>query len=199
MHDRRCRQRQVRYRNRMEGKQGFFYNLAEGLNTLTNNMEASVSDMQRILAAMSRGDLTQRIEKSYSGSLGQLKVDANKTIDKLTNVINRIRETASTVASSSREIVSGNQDLSFRTEAQASSLQTTAANMEQMTGTVKQSAENALITKNVSVEARSKAREGGTAVARTITAMEDISTASEEISEIIGVIDEIASRLTCWR
>ncbi|WP_407334406.1 methyl-accepting chemotaxis protein [Enterovibrio sp. 27052020O] len=176
----------------MVGKEGFFYNLAEGLNVLTENVESSLADMQRILAAMAKGDLTQRMEKSYSGRLAQLKNDTNQTIDKLTEVIYSIRDTASTVSVSSREIVTGNQDLSMRTELQASSLQSTAASMEQMTGTVKQSAENALSTKMVSMKARAKAREGGNAISRTIIAMDEISEASNEIAEIIGVIDEIA-------
>ncbi|CZF80757.1 Methyl-accepting chemotaxis protein I [Grimontia celer] len=176
----------------MSGKQGFFYNLAEGLNTLTSNIDHSLADMQRILAAMAKGDLTERMEKNYAGRLGLLKQDTNQTIEKLTDVIRRIRETASTVSVSSREIVSGNQDLSMRTDEQAASLQATATSMEEMTSTVKQSAENAFSTKLVSMKARAKAREGGEAITRTINAMEDISTASSEIGEIIGVIDEIA-------
>ncbi|MBE1275659.1 methyl-accepting chemotaxis protein [Enterovibrio baiacu] len=176
----------------MDGKQGFFYNLAEGLNTLTRNVEASLEDMQTILAAMAQGDLTERMEKKYGGSFAALKKDTNLTIDKLTEVISKIRETAGTISVSSREIVTGNQDLSARTEEQATSLQATATSMEEMTGTVKQSAENALATKMVSMKAREKAREGGHAISRTITAMEEISAASDEIGEIIGVIDEIA-------
>ncbi|PMN72455.1 methyl-accepting chemotaxis protein [Enterovibrio norvegicus] len=176
----------------MEGKQGFFYNLAEGLNTLTRNVEASLEDMQTILAAVAQGDLTERMEKKYGGSFAALKKDTNLTIDKLTEVISKIRETAGTISASSREIVTGNQDLSARTEEQATSLQATATSMEEMTGTVKQSAENALATKMVSMKAREKAREGGHAISRTITAMEEISAASDEIGEIIGVIDEIA-------
>ncbi|KKD60798.1 chemotaxis protein [Grimontia sp. AD028] len=176
----------------MTGKQGFFYNLAEGLNTLTKNIDDSLADMQRILAAMAQGNLTERMDKNYTGRLGQLKKDTNQTIDKLTDVIRRIRETAGTVSVSSREIVAGNQDLSLRTDEQATSLQATSSSMEEMTSTVKQSAENALSTKLVSMKARAKAREGGQAITRTINAMEDISTASSEIGEIIGVIDEIA-------
>ncbi|WP_051563701.1 methyl-accepting chemotaxis protein [Enterovibrio calviensis] len=176
----------------ISGKEGFFFNLAEGLNLLTENVDNSLADMQHILAAMAKGDLTQQVEKNYSGRLAQLKKDTNQTIDKLTDVIHSIRETSSTVAASSREIVTGNQDLSARTEAQATSLQSTAASMEQMTGTVKHSAENAFSTKMVSMKARAKAREGGHSVSRTIEAMRDITEASNEIAQIITVIDEIA-------
>ncbi|MDD1795098.1 methyl-accepting chemotaxis protein [Enterovibrio sp. ZSDZ42] len=176
----------------LAGKEGFFYNLAEGLNLLTENVDNSLADMQHILAAMAKGDLTQQVEKDYSGRLAQLKKDTNQTIDKLTDVIHSIRETSSTVAASSREIVTGNQDLSARTEAQATSLQSTAASMEQMTGTVKHSAENAFSTKMVSMKARAKAREGGHTISRTIDAMRDITEASDEITQITTVIDGIA-------
>ncbi|MBV7315102.1 methyl-accepting chemotaxis protein [Shewanella sp. NIFS-20-20] len=175
-----------------QGKQDFFLTLAKGLNNLCDNIENSISDMQGLLAAMAQGDLQQRMEKNYGGRLAQLKVDANLTIDTLTDVISKIRETASTISTSCRELVSGNQDLSKRTEDQAQALQAAAASMEDMTRSVKQSAENALATKTLSVSARTKAREGGAAISRTILAMKDISNASNEIGEIIGVIDEIA-------
>ncbi|MDD1780253.1 methyl-accepting chemotaxis protein [Enterovibrio sp. ZSDZ35] len=176
----------------LEGKQGFLLNLAQGLNTLTTNTDAALADVQRILGAMASGDLTERIEKNYVGRFGQLKSDTNSTIEKLTQVISDIRRASATISNSSNEIASGNRDLSQRTEDQATSLQETAASMESMTDTVKQSADNAVLANKLSEEARSKAREGGSVVMRTITAMDQISGASNKISDIIGVIDEIA-------
>ncbi|WP_232312939.1 methyl-accepting chemotaxis protein [Enterovibrio coralii] len=176
----------------MSGKQGFFYNLSEGLNMLISNIESTVRDMQLLLEAMSKGNLTRRMEKNYAGQFGQLKEDANQTIDTLTDVISRIRQASTAVSKYSQEIVAGNQDLSQRTEDQASSLQSTATSMASMTSSVKHSAENAFATKLLSMKARAKAREGGDAINRTVDAMDDISSASQEISEIIGVIDDIA-------
>ncbi|WP_407334094.1 methyl-accepting chemotaxis protein [Enterovibrio sp. 27052020O] len=176
----------------LDGKKGFLYKLAQGLNSLTNNTDAALEDMQRILSAMAKGDLTQRIEKRYDGRFGQLKADTNASIDRLTQVISNIRRASETISNSSNEIASGNRDLSQRTEDQATSLQETAASMESMTDTVKQSAENAKVANKLSEDARLKAREGGNVVMRTITAMDQISGASNKISDIIGVIDEIA-------
>ncbi|MDD1781182.1 methyl-accepting chemotaxis protein [Enterovibrio sp. ZSDZ35] len=176
----------------MDGKRGFFYNLSEGLNMLISNVESTTEDMQNLLGAMSTGNLTRRMEKNYSGKFDQLKQDTNQTIDTLTEVISKIRQTATTVSKLSQEIVAGNQDLSQRTEVQASSLQDTASSMANMTTIVKQSAESAFATKLLSMKARAKAREGGSAINRTVDAMDDISSASEEIAEIIGVIDDIA-------
>lgn len=176
----------------LEGKKGFQLKLVDGLNRLTGNIDAALADMQRILAAMASGDLTDRIEKEYSGRLLSLKQDSNATIEKLTDVIGNIRRAAVTISNSSNEIASGNRDLSQRTEAQASSLQQTAASMDNMTDTVRQSAENAIKANKLSDQARVKAREGGQLVDRTIAAMDQISGASKKISDIIGVIDAIA-------
>ncbi|WP_283132523.1 methyl-accepting chemotaxis protein [Enterovibrio norvegicus] len=176
----------------LQDKQGFFLNLAQGLNNLTSNTDTALADMQRILGSVASGNLTERIEKSYTGRFGQLKIDTNSTIEKLTQVISNIRQASSTISSSSNEIASGNRDLSQRTEDQATSLQETAASMENMTEIVKQSADNAMLANKLSEEARVKAREGGNVVMRTITAMDQISGASNKISDIIGVIDEIA-------
>lgn len=176
----------------LENKNGFFHNLTQGLNSLASNTDAALADMQRILGAMARGDLTERIDKQYNGRFAQLKTDANSTIEKLTQVIGDIRLASSTISMSSTEIASGNRDLSQRTEDQATSLQEAAASMENMTEIVRQSADNALLANALSEEARVKAREGGDAVMRTITAMDQISGASNKISDIIGVIDEIA-------
>lgn len=176
----------------LDDKVGFFKNLSSGLNGLMTTIEVAVNDIVRVLGAMSKGDLTERITRDYQGAFGQLKLDANTTVDKLTEVIGNIRGSASTIASSANEIAQGNADLSQRTEEQASSLEETASSMEEMTSTVKQSADNADQASGMAVEAQSKAQSGGEVVSRAVEAMAEINTASKRISDIIGVIDEIA-------
>lgn len=176
----------------LDDKEGFFENLSKGLNSLVSTTEVALNDVLRMLGAMARGDLTERITRDYEGSFGQLKDDANTTADKLTEVITNIRNSASAITSAANEIAQGNADLSQRTEEQASSLEETASSMEEMTSTVKQSAENALQANNLSADAQGKAQEGGEVVSRAVSAMEEINTSSKKISDIIGVIDEIA-------
>ncbi|MBV7316360.1 methyl-accepting chemotaxis protein [Shewanella sp. NIFS-20-20] len=176
----------------LENKEGFFLNLSSGLNTLTTTIEDALEDMQRILSAMARGDLTARITQNYQGRLSILKEDTNRTIEKLTQVIRDIRISAQTISFSSNEITAGNRDLSTRTEAQACSLQSTAASMEEMTATVRHSADNAMVANDLSAEASAKAQIGGEVVNRSINAMNEITSASNKISDIISVIDEIA-------
>ena len=173
-------------------KKDFFLNLGEGLNRFVDIAEAAISDTARVLDAMAHGNLTESIEKEYQGSFGKLKKDANTTVEKLTEIIGQIRESARTVSTGADEIAQGNADLSQRTEEQASSLEETASSMEEMTSTVKQSAENAMQVNDLSMEAKNKAQVGGRVVENAVQAMDEINVASKKIADIIGVINDIA-------
>lgn len=174
------------------GKQGFFAGLARSLNQLMTVANAGLNDVARVLGALARGDLTQRIDAEYQGLFAQLKNDANSTVEKLEEVITRITEAASAVSTGASEIASGNADLSQRTEEQASSLEETASSMEEMTSTVKQTSDNAQQANQMSSAAVKKAESGGEVVRSAVTAMAEINVASKKIADIIGVIDEIA-------
>jgi len=174
------------------GKKGFFLNLAEGLNRLLTVADDVVNDTVRIFDALAHGNLTRKIEGEYEGSFGKLKQDANSTVERLTEIITRIRESAATVATGASEIAQGNSDLSKRTESQASSLEETASSMEEMTSAVKQTSENSVHANELASSARVKAQEGGDVVSKAVSAMDEINQASKKISDIIGVIDEIA-------
>jgi len=176
----------------LNDKDGFFENLSKGLNHLVSTVEVALNDVIRMLGAMAKGDLTERITRDYQGSFGQLKDDANATANKLTEVIGNIRSSSGAITSAANEIAQGNADLSQRTEEQASSLEETASSMEEMTSTVKQSAENAIEANQLSDKAQEKAVQGGEVVSRAVAAMDEINTSSKKISDIIGVIDEIA-------
>lgn len=176
----------------LDGKDGFFLTLGKGLNELISTMEVALNDIIRMLGAMARGDLSERITRDYQGAFGQMKHDANETADRLTEVITKIRTASGSIASAANEIAQGNADLSQRTEEQASSLEETASSMEQMTSTVKQSADNAVQASTLAMEAQNKARTGGEVVSRAVNSMEEINASSKRISDIIGVIDEIA-------
>ena len=176
----------------LDGKTGFFADLSKNLNTLVSTVEVSLNDILRMLGAMAKGDLSERITREYQGAFGQLKNDANLTADKLTEIIGKIRASSGAISTAANEIAQGNADLSQRTEEQASSLEETASSMEQMTSTVRQSSANAQEANGFSDEAQARARSGGQVVAKAIKAMEEINVASKRISDIIGVIDEIA-------
>lgn len=175
-----------------EGKDGFFLNLTEGLNSLTTTANTGLTDVLRVINSMSGGDLTNKIEADYQGIFGSLKDGTNTTIDKLKEVISEIRSASVMLSSGASEIATGNADLSKRTEQQASSLEETASSMEEMTSVVKQGAENSKNADDLAQNAKTKATDGGVVVKRAINAMDEINTSSKEIADIIGVIEEIA-------
>jgi methyl-accepting chemotaxis protein len=176
----------------MKGKEGFYEFLSQGINDLVDVSERVIIDTIRVLSAMARGDLTQRIDAEYYGAFDKLKSDANETIDKLTDIVSRIKESSGLVNEASSEISQGNLNLSNRTESQASSLEETSASMTEMTSTVQNNAENAKQAKILANNSRQQAETGGEVVSQAVAAMDKINSASNKIANIIGVIDEIA-------
>jgi len=176
----------------MNGKEDFFKQLAEGLNGLMETTESGINDVVRVLDALSRNDLTQTITNDYIGSFGQLKDDANTTVEKLKAIINQIKEATDNINTEAKEIASGNNDLSHRTEEQAASLEETAASMEQLTTTVQHNAANAKQANQLAVEASNIAGKGVEVVEQVVRTMSDINDSSRKIGDIISVIDDIA-------
>ena len=176
----------------LEGKSGFFLQLAEAINALMNTSEVGLNEVVRVLSALSQYDLTETISTEYSGTFGQLKDDANATVDQLTEIISRIKEAAETISVASGEIASGNTDLSNRTEEQAARLEETASSMEELTSTVKQNAANAMSANKLAAGASNIAVQGGEVVGKVVQTMSSISESSKRIVDIISVIDGIA-------
>ncbi|MDP2828386.1 MAG: methyl-accepting chemotaxis protein [Sulfuricellaceae bacterium] len=176
----------------IQGKEGFFLQLATGINLLIQTSETGLSEVGRVLNALSQGDLTEVITNSYSGTFGQLKDDANSTVGKLKGIIGQIRESTDTINTAAKEIAAGNTDLSQRTEEQASSLEETASSMEELTSTVKQNADNARQANQLAISASTVAVKGGSVVSEVVTTMDSINESSRKIVDIISVIDGIA-------
>ncbi|MDH5821418.1 Cache 3/Cache 2 fusion domain-containing protein, partial [Luteimonas sp. RD2P54] len=179
-------------RVRLEGKEGFFGQLAERINALLGNATDGLGHVQRMLRALAEGDLGHRIEVELSGVYGEMKADANRTAEQLAEIVGRIRQASSAINTASTEIASGNSDLSRRTEQQAANLEETAASMEELTSTVKQNAEHARQANQLANGAASVASQGGEIVGQVVTTMRDIEQSSRRIADIISVIDGIA-------
>ena len=174
------------------GKTNFILLISQGINQLVTTCSDSLSEIVRVLSALSQGDLTQTIDNNYSGTFGQLKNDANATVESLKNIVQQIQDTTSAISSGTKEIAAGNNDLSQRTEEQAASLEETAASMEQLTSTVKHNANNAKQANQLAGEASDIAERGVDVVNQVVHTMEEINEASRKISDIISVIDDIA-------
>ncbi|MCG8669030.1 MAG: PAS domain-containing protein, partial [Pseudomonadales bacterium] len=168
----------LEHRIETAGKEGFFLNLSEGLNSLVGVTEEVIADTARVLDALAHGNLTEKIDKEYNGSYKKLKDDANATVDKLIEIIGNVVNSANAVTNGADEIAQGNADLSQRTEEQASSLEETASSMEEMTSAVRQSSENAGRASQLAEEARDQATRGGEVVSNAVDAMAQINASS---------------------
>jgi len=176
----------------MGDKQGFAEMLSSGINELADVIESVFNDINQVMESMSQGDLTRSITNDYQGDYATCKNNINGTLTNLSNFIVQIRDAADFIDSSSQEMASGNNNLSSRAEQQAASLEETAASMEELASTVKNNAENTIHANEVVNVASQLAQKGGEIVKSAIIAMQDINESSNEIAEIIGVIDEIA-------
>lgn len=156
--------------------------------TITRALTAAI-DVTHSIAA---GYLNNRVVIKSNDETGQL-LHALAGMDKrLSNIVAQVRESADHVGAASREISLGNDDLSQRTQEQASSLEETSSSMEEMTATVRHSADSANHARQLAEGSRDQAVRGGDVVSRAVEAMSEINTSSEKIADIIGVIDDIA-------
>jgi methyl-accepting chemotaxis protein len=150
-------------------------------------------EVQSIVAAAQRGELTRRIvEEGKEAFFRNLALGVNGLVENMAGIVAQIKGAVGEVRTGAEEISRGNLNLSQRTEQQASSLEETASSMEQMTSTVKQTADNAGQANQLAVTARLQAEKGGEVVRAAVTAMGSINAASKKIADIISVIDEIA-------
>ncbi len=166
--------------------------LVEGLSQMNEIIDGATADLLSVLSAVSKGDLTRRVDGSYQGRFDDLRQAINHTVERLSETVSTIQATAVDVGTAAREINSGADDLSRRTEQQSSSLGETAATAEQLAASVKGSALSSRQAVELSREAMSVAANGGTIVKEAVEAMARIEQASNKISDITGVIEEIA-------
>ncbi|WP_082054197.1 methyl-accepting chemotaxis protein [Methyloterricola oryzae] len=172
--------------------QGDYRRIVQGMNDTLSAVAAPIVEVVRVLGALARGDLTERITADYKGTFAALRDDANVTVENLSRSVESIREATDAINTASREIAMGNADLSQRTEEQASSLEETASSMEELASTVKQNADNARQANQMAVAASDVAVRGGDVVQQVVGTMNAINESSRKIVDIISVIDGIA-------
>jgi methyl-accepting chemotaxis protein len=154
--------------------------------------KAVVGNLGEALKHLSDGDLSHRIGQRFPDGYEGLRVDYNAAVEKLSGVIAASLEGVSMIHGGTREITEAADDLSRRTEHQAASLEEAAAALDEITSTVRQTAEGAGRTRKVVERARNAAGASGAIVDQAVSAMGAIEKSSSQIGQIIGVIDEIA-------
>ena len=151
-----------------------------------------INQAVRVARTVAAGDLTSRIDVTRNDETGQLLEALKAMNSSLIGIVSQVRQSSDNIATGSGQIATGNLDLSQRTEEQASNLQQTAASMEQLTSTVQNNADAARQASQLANSASEVAARGGAVVGRVVGTMEQITSASKKISDIIGVIDGIA-------
>ncbi|TCQ13517.1 methyl-accepting chemotaxis protein [Rhizobium sp. PP-CC-3G-465] len=154
-----------------------------------------VENVERLAASLTRmadGDLSQNIETPFIPSLDKLRRDFNAACEKLREAMKTVLTNAEAISAGAHEIRTAADDLAKRTEQQAASVEETAAALEEITTTVKDSSRRAEDSGHLVGRAKAHADHSGKIVSEAIVAMDKINQSSSEISNIIGVIDEIA-------
>ena len=166
--------------------------LSNSVNELVETVDRGLGETGQVLASLAETNLTQRVQGDYQGAFAKLKNDTNGVADRLTDIVGQLRKTSRGVRSATGEILAGANDLSERTTKQAATIEETSATMEQLAATVmvnaKKADEASIKSKTVSLTAE----EGGAVMRQATGAMEKITSSSAKISNIIGLIDDIA-------
>ncbi len=151
-----------------------------------------VAALAQSLSRLSDGDLTARLEGDRQGAHKTVQDDYNSAVESLRQTLDSVLQSIGSIRCGSDEISGASDDLARRTEQQAASLEETAAALDQITATVQRSAAGAKQAAGAAGSARADAEQSAEVVREAVAAMGEIQRSSNEIGQILGVIDEIA-------
>jgi methyl-accepting chemotaxis protein len=151
-----------------------------------------VAQLTEGLRDLAAGNLTRPIPTPFPPQYEALREDFNSTLERLVSTISKVVEASESIRSRSTEISAASEDLSRRTENQAAALEETAAALDQMTASVKSAADGSREVEVIVNRARKEAEDSGVVVQGAVLAMAEIEKSSEQITQIIGAIDDIA-------
>jgi methyl-accepting chemotaxis protein len=156
------------------------------------DVQFAVDNLATALSKISQGDVTYRIAQPFVSSLDGIRGDFNRAAEQLQSTLSQVAQNARGIDAGANEIRSAADDLAKRTEQQAAAVEETAAALEEITTTVKDSTKRAQEAGHLVGRAKIGAEQSGEVVQKAVAAMEQIAGSANEISNIIGVIDEIA-------
>jgi methyl-accepting chemotaxis protein len=159
---------------------------------LSRMISRPLRDAAGLAQRIAQGDLSAEIPVTGRDEIGQL-LSAMQTMNhELRRIVGEVKTASMTVSTAASEVAQGSTDLAQRTEEQASALEETASSMEELTATVQQNADNATQASQLAHTARTQVEDGVNAVQQTISAMQGIHASSQQIADIIELIDGIA-------
>ena len=178
---------------RMTGEyNGEYRELQSNLNASLALVDEALGSAAAAAGAMADGDLTYRVSGDFAGSFQSVQRALNRASENLANLVSNVRSSVQEITAVAAEVRQGNDNLNDRTQKQAASIEETTATVDRMTGSVAGNAENAKKADELASKAEGVAEKGSRVVSETVEAMNAIRESSDEIAEIITVIDEIA-------
>lgn len=183
---------QLSVRASAEGFSGSYHEMIVGVNQMVDALLSPMNALQRSLRAMADGDLTSYVHEQYRGDHAALKEALNNTLDGLNNLLSQVSDSSNMISRSSTEVAASAQGLSQGASEQAATVEEISSQITQITEQTRQNAENATQANALARAARDGAQEGDRQMTQMVDAMGGIEEASNNISKIIKVIDEIA-------
>ncbi len=166
--------------------------IAASVNDLVKTVERGLGETARVLSALAQTDLTHRVVGVYSGAFQQLKMDTNAVAETLGEIVGKLKQTSRSLKTATGEILAGANNLSERTTKQAAAIEETSTAMGQLASTVQLNAQRANDASVVASTVTTTAEQSVAVMSEATSAMERITQSSGKISNIIGLIDDIA-------
>ncbi len=188
--------------------QGDFRRIVEGFNGTLDTVIRPIEEGARVLEAMGKGDLTVRVTTEFKGDHRLINDSINRVAESLSRALGEVSEAVSATASSSGQISSSTEEMAAGAQEQASQTAEVAGAMELMTRTIMENSKSAMATADTARKAKESATQGGEVVKQTVAGMrriadvvntsagtvKELGRSSDQIGEIISVIDDIADQ-----
>ncbi len=171
---------------------GEFAKLQENINSSLQQLEDGVNNITNTSNMQAEGKLYARVEGNYQGQLGALQKTLNRSTEEITNMVFEIQKSSASLSEHAARLSRTSNDLAQSTQQQAASVEETVASMEQMASSVENSTDHSREAAELASEASVKTAGGSKIMGRATASMQQISAASDQIGEIITVIDSIA-------
>ncbi len=202
------REGNLKTRGNLENFKGGYKELINGINTSIDEIIKPIEESTKVISEMAKGDLTVRINKNYKGDHQILKTSINNLGESLENIVNDITDAVQATSSATNQISASTEEMAAGAQEQSSQTAEVASAVEQMTKTILETAQNAGLAAENAKNAGQVANEGGVIVKNTINGMvrianvvqhssdtiKKLGASSNEIGEIIQVIDDIADQ-----
>jgi len=175
-----------------DGLSGFYLDTSNRINSLLSELNGIIQNMVFVMTKLAVGDIRGRIDKNLQGSLAAMKGATNVSLDNLSSIVLHIKRAAETVGSASDESSRASMDLSNRTQQAAAALEQINASMQNMSDLQNQNSTELSKVNEVTTETVGQNKQAKVSLEATVSSIQDIQSTSEQIANIISIIDSIA-------